>query len=144
MRCEPGTSTCKTLFWAGSRRPEEGPTKPGSFGRFLKRGNLKFSALDVHFLPSGALTIRIAMLTISNPFAALLDPTGILSACAQSGTLDALPVSAKRCADRMSPHVAGELAEHDAAVDEIYLHLVTKAAKAPPAKAKKVARPKEA
>jgi hypothetical protein len=108
----------------------------------LKRAILKFSVLDVHLLPPGALTIRIAMLTISNPFAALLDPTGILSACARSGTLDSLPVSAKRCADRMSPHVAGELAEHDAAVDEIYLQLVAKAAKAPPVKAKKVARPK--
>jgi len=43
------------------------------------------------------------MLTTSNPFAALLDPAGVLSACAQSGTLDALPVSAKRCADRTSP-----------------------------------------
>jgi len=77
------------------------------------------------------------MLTTPNPFAALLDPVGILSACAQSGSLDALPVSAKRCADRMSPHIAGELAAHDAAVDEIYQQLIAKAAKASPAKAKK-------
>jgi len=88
--------------------------------------------------------IRIPMLTTPNPFAVLLDPAGIISACARSGMLDALPVSAKRCADRMSPHLAGELAEHDAAVDQIYLQLVAKAAKAPPAKAKKVARPKNA
>ena len=84
------------------------------------------------------------MLTISNPFAALLDPVGILSACAQSGVLDALPVSAKRCADRTSPNVAGELAEHDAAVDEIYRQLIAKASKSSPAKSKKVVRTQEA
>ena len=77
------------------------------------------------------------MLTTPNPFAALLDPAGILGACAQSGALDALPVSAKRCADRMSPNVAGELAEHDAAVDAIYQQLIEKAAKASPPKPKK-------
>jgi hypothetical protein len=80
------------------------------------------------------------MLTTPNPFAALLDPLGILGACAQSGALDALPVSAKRCADRMSPHVVGELAEHDAAVDEIYRQAVEKAAKTPPPKSKKAVR----
>lgn len=64
-----------------------------------------------------------------NPFAALLDPLGVLSACARSGALDALPVSAKRSADRMSPNVAGELAEHDAAVEQIYQQLITKASK---------------
>jgi len=77
------------------------------------------------------------MLTISNPFAVLLDPVGILSACAHSGALDALPVSAKRSADRASPNVAGDLAEHDAAVDEIYRQLIAKASKTP-AKSKKV------
>jgi hypothetical protein len=77
------------------------------------------------------------MSTISNPFAALLDPAAILNACADSGVLDALPVSAKRCADRTSPRVAGELAAHDAAVDEIYLQLIAKAAKTAPAKPKK-------
>jgi len=82
------------------------------------------------------------MLTISNPFAALLDPVGILSACAQSGALDALPVSAKRSADRTSPNVAGELAEHDAAVDEIYGRLIAKAAKTS-AKAKRIVRAEE-
>ena len=61
-----------------------------------------------------------SMLTTSNPFAPLLDPVGVLSACAQSGALGALPVSAKRSADRVSTNVAGELAEHDAAVEEIY------------------------
>jgi len=80
------------------------------------------------------------MLTTPNPFAVLLDPVGILSSCAQSGALDALPVSAKRSADRMSPLVAGELAEHDAAVDEVYLQLIEKASKAAPAKSKKAAR----
>jgi len=84
------------------------------------------------------------MLMISNHFAALLDPLGILSACAQSGTLEALPVSAKRSADRMSPRVAGELAEHDAAVDEIYRQLIEKASKAAPAKPKKIVRGQEA
>jgi hypothetical protein len=80
---------------------------------------------------------------ISNPFAALLDPVGILSACAQSGVLDALPVSAKRSADRANPTVAGELAEHDAAVDEIYRQLIAKASKTP-AKSKKMVRAQEA
>jgi len=84
------------------------------------------------------------MLTISNPFAVLLDPVGVLSACAQSGALDALPVSAKRCADRMSPNVAAELAAHDAAVDEIYRQLIAKASKTSPAKSKKAARAHEA
>ena len=84
------------------------------------------------------------MLTPPNPFAALLDPVAILSACAQSGALDALPVSAKRSADRASPNVAGELAEHDAAVDEVYRQLIAKASKPSPAKSKKVARAQEA
>lgn len=84
------------------------------------------------------------MLTISNPFAALLDPLGILGACAKSGALDALPVSAKRSADRTSPNVAGELAEHDAAVDEIYQQLIAKASKTSPAKSKKMVRAQEA
>jgi hypothetical protein len=55
----------------------------------------------------------------------------ILTACAQSNALGALPLSAKRCADRQSPRVAGELAAHDAAVDAIYQQLIAKAAKAP-------------
>ena len=80
------------------------------------------------------------MMTIPNHFAALLDPVGILSACAQSGALDALPVSAKRNADRMSSNVAGELAEHDAAVDELYRELIAKASKTPPAKSKEMMR----
>ncbi len=91
-----------------------------------------------------ASTIQTSMLTTSNPFAALLDPVGILSACAQSGTLDALPVSAKRCADRTSPKVAGELAEHDAAVDEVYRQLIAKASTTSPAKSKKMVRTQEA
>jgi len=74
---------------------------------------------------------------LTNPFTALLDPAGILNACAQSGALEALPVSAKRCADRASPLVAGELAAHDAAVDETYRQLLAKVAKASPAKPKK-------
>jgi hypothetical protein len=69
---------------------------------------------------------------------------GVLGACAQSGALDALPVSAKRSADRTSPHVAAELAEHDAAVDEIYREVIAKASKAAPAKAKKTVRAQEA
>jgi hypothetical protein len=77
---------------------------------------------------------------ISNHFAALVDPVGILDACAQSGALDALPVSAKRSADRMSSKVAGELAEHDAAVDELYQQLIAKASKTSPAKSKEAVR----
>lgn len=84
------------------------------------------------------------MLTTSNPFAALLDPVGILSACARSGALDALPVSAKRSADRTSPNVAGELAAHDAAVDEVYRQLIAKASKTSPAKSKTTVRAQEA
>jgi hypothetical protein len=80
------------------------------------------------------------MMTMSNHFAALLDPVGILGACAQSGALDALPVSAKRSADRMSPNVAGEVAEHDAAVDELYQQLIEKASKTSPAKSKETVR----
>ncbi len=76
------------------------------------------------------------MMTTSNHFAALLDPVGVLGACAQSGALDTLPVSAKRSADRMSPTIAGELAEHDAAVEELYRQLIAKASKTSPAKSK--------
>lgn len=83
------------------------------------------------------------MITISNHFAALLDPTSVLSACAQSGELDALPISAKRSADRTSPNVGGELAEHDAAVDELYQQLIAKACKTS-AKSKAMVRSQEA
>jgi len=76
------------------------------------------------------------MSTSFNPFAVLLDPIGVLTTCAQSGALDALPLSAKRSADRQSPGVAAELAEHDAAVDAIYHELIAKAAKAPATKPK--------
>jgi hypothetical protein len=86
------------------------------------------------------MTNRIAMLTTSGPFAALLDPVGVLSACALSGALDALPVSARRCADRANSRVTGELAEHDAALDEIDLQLIAKASKTSPAKAKRAVR----
>ena len=78
-----------------------------------------------------------------NHFAALLDPAGVLDACAQSGTLDALPVSAKRSADRVSPRVAGELAEHDAAVDELYQQLIAKASKTSSTKPKRVLQSQE-
>ena len=84
------------------------------------------------------------MMTISNHFAALLDPVGILSACAQSGALGALPVSAKRNADRTSPNIAGDLAEHDAAGDELYRQLIAKASKTSPAKSKEMVRNQEA
>ena len=84
------------------------------------------------------------MMTTSNHFAALLDPAGILGVCAQSGALDALPVSAKRSADRMSPNLAGELAEHDAAVDELYQQLIAKASKTSPAKSKETVQKQEA
>ena len=84
------------------------------------------------------------MMTTSNHFAALLDPVGILGACAQSGALNALPVSAKRSADRVSPKVAGELAEHDAAVDELYQQLIAKASKTSPAKSKERVHSQEA
>jgi hypothetical protein len=84
------------------------------------------------------------MLMMSNHFAALLDPVGILGACAQSGALDALPVSAERSADRTSRNVAAELAAHDAAVDEIYRQLIApKALKTSPAKSKNTVRVQE-
>ena len=75
-------------------------------------------------------------MTTSKHFAALLDPAGVLDACAQSGALDALPVSARGSADRMNPNVADELAEHDAAVDELYLQVIAKASKTSLAKSK--------
>jgi hypothetical protein len=74
------------------------------------------------------------MSTPTNPFAVLLDPVGILTMCAQSGALNALPLSARRSADRQSPRVVGELAEHDAAMDAIYHQLIAKAAKVPATK----------
>lgn len=83
------------------------------------------------------------MLTNFDPFAALLDPVGILNACAQSGALDALPISAKRSADRANPSTAVDLAEHDAAVDEIYRQLIAKTSKPSPAKSKKIVRAQE-
>jgi hypothetical protein len=58
--------------------------------------------------------------TFPNHFAALVDPLGVLGACARSGALAALPVSAKRSADRISPKLPHELAAHDAAIDETY------------------------
>jgi len=84
------------------------------------------------------------MTTISNHFAALLDPVGVLGVCAQSAALNALPVSVRRSADRTSPAVAGELAEHDAAVDELYRQLIEKASKTSPAKAKQILQGEEA
>jgi len=83
------------------------------------------------------------MSTSFNPFAALLDPVGILNACAQSGGLEVLPVSAKRSADCVRCNVSDELAEHDAAVEEIYRQMIIKAAKASPAKPKKTERVQE-
>ena len=81
-------------------------------------------------------TTRIPMSTSPNPFAVLLDPVGILTQCAQSGALDALPLSTRHSADRQSLRVAGELAEHDAAVDAVYHGLIAKAAKTPAPKPK--------
>jgi len=82
-------------------------------------------------------------MTTSNHFAALLDPAGILGACAQSGALDSLPVSARRSADRISSTVAGELAEHDAAVDELYRELIAKASTTSPPRPKETASNQE-
>jgi hypothetical protein len=76
------------------------------------------------------------MSTSSNPFAVLLDPVGILAMCADSGALDALPLSTRHSADRQSLRVAAELAEHDAAVDAIFHGMAIKAAKTPAAKPK--------
>jgi hypothetical protein len=69
---------------------------------------------------------------------------GILSACTQSGALDALPVSAKRSADRRSPNIADEVAEHDEAVDEIYRQAIAKASETSPAKSKKTVGARQA
>ena len=111
-------------------------------GRHWRAGVIKSKAAEKRpsRLPEHPMT------TPSNPFAVLLDPVAILATCTQSGALDALPLSAKRCADRQSPRVAGELAEHDAAVDAIYQALIAKAAKAPAPKApaKAAAKPKKA
>jgi hypothetical protein len=77
------------------------------------------------------------MSTPFNPFSVLLNPAGILTQCADSGVLETLPLSAKHCADRQSPAVAGEVAQHDAALEAIYQELIAKAAKAPVAKPKR-------
>lgn len=72
-----------------------------------------------------------------NPFSVLIDPAGILAECAASNALKTLPLSASHCADRQKPGVAGELAQHDAAVEAVYDELIAKAAKAPATKAKR-------
>jgi hypothetical protein len=77
-------------------------------------------------------------MTTFNPFTALLDPLAVLSACAQSGALNALPVSVKRSADRTSPKVVGELAKHDEAVEDIFREAIAKASKSPPTKARRI------
>jgi hypothetical protein len=64
-----------------------------------------------------------------NPFAVLIDPIGVLSACAKSGSLEALPVSARHDADRLRLIVEGDLAQHDANVDQIYAEAIAKASK---------------
>ena len=56
----------------------------------------------------------------------------------------ALPVSVRRSADRVSTQVAGELAEHDAAVDQIYQQMIAKASKTSLAKSKGAAPAQEA
>jgi hypothetical protein len=53
-------------------------------------------------------------------------------------------VSAKRSADRMSPNVPAELAEHDAAVDELYRQLIVKASKTSSARSKEMLHSHEA
>lgn len=68
----------------------------------------------------------------SNPFAVLIDPTGVLSACAATGRLDSLPVSARHSADRSRFAADDELALHDAAVDQIYAAAIEKASKPAP------------
>ena len=78
------------------------------------------------------------MSTSFNPFSVLLDPAGVLTQCARSGALGALPLSAAHCADRQGAGVASELAQHDAAVEAIYQELMAKAAKAPATKPKRV------
>ena len=82
-------------------------------------------------------TIRAPDVDCVQPFSVLLDPAGILTQCAESRALSALPLSAKRCADRQNPAVASELAQHDAAVEAIYQELIAKAAKAPVTKPKR-------
>jgi len=44
----------------------------------------------------------------------------------------------------MSPNVAGELAEHDAAVEELYRQLIVKASKASSARSKEILQSQEA
>jgi hypothetical protein len=78
----------------------------------------------------GAFMNPIAMSTNFNPFSVLLDAPAILGACARSGALQILPVSVSHSADRESSRVQGELAAHDAAVEEIYRQAIEKAAMA--------------
>ena len=60
------------------------------------------------------------MSPISNPFAVLLDTESILSACARSRALEALPRSARVTADRPSPARAQELLAFDATIDALF------------------------
>lgn len=63
-----------------------------------------------------------------NPFAALMDPGAVLSACMETGALDALPVSARHSADR-SRLADPTLERHDAELDHIYAELIAKASR---------------
>ena len=60
------------------------------------------------------------MSALPNPFAALLDPVAVLSSCAASRELTALPVSAKRSADRPSSLCNERQRAHDNAIDALF------------------------
>ena len=64
----------------------------------------------------------------ANPFSALIDPATILCACAESVTLESLPVSARHSADRHRIKDAA-LAHHDAELDRVYADLIAKASR---------------
>ena len=76
----------------------------------------------------------------SNFFASLVDPAGVLDVCAQSGALDALPVSVTYSADRASTKVNSDMAEHDAALDDAYRHVIEKVSKTSVVKVRKTAQ----
>lgn len=61
-----------------------------------------------------------------NPFATFVDPTAIFVACAESGVLGSLPVSARHRADRR-PLKDTSLERHDAEIDCIWEALIAKA-----------------
>lgn len=63
----------------------------------------------------------------SNPFALLVDTAAVLSACATSAGLGALPVSVRRSADRTNH--SGPFADYDASIEAEFARVLLPADK---------------